>query len=149
MHRTGSPAPSGATRLSRSVRPAPAAPAAGSRSIRRPGAVLLLALLASAAGVCLPAAAGDGPAPPPVFTRAVVRSVAAHDGKTYAWLKILPRARLPFTTQALRVPDPALVEGLHAGDEVGFSATHRDGENTLVAIHKVAACVRFRPCPPP
>lgn len=85
----------------------------------------------------------------PVLTRAVVRSISVKDGKTYVYLKIMPRSKLPFTTQTLLVQDQSLVAGLAVGDEVGFAAEHREGENTLVAIHKVPACKKFQPCPLP
>lgn len=85
---------------------------------------------------------------PPVETRAIVRSVAHERGGQllYVYLKIVPGAQLPFTTLRFRVRDPALVAGLREGASVKFRAERVDGENTLVSIRTVPACVRFQPC---
>lgn len=70
------------------------------------------------------------------------------DGGTrvYVHLKIVPRAKVPFTTLRFRVHDRALLAGLSAGASVKFRAERIDGENTLVAIRAVQPCVRFQPC---
>lgn len=96
----------------------------------------------------------DSPALPaarevaPVETRAILRSVTEEDGGTrvYAHLKIVPRAKVPFTTLRFRVHDRALLAGLIEGASVKFRAERIDGENTLVAIRAVLPCVRFQPC---
>ena len=84
----------------------------------------------------------------PVETRATVRSITEEDGgqRMFVHLKLAPASNLPFTTLRFRVRDPALVSGLHAGASVKFRAERIDGENTLVAIRSVPACVRFQPC---
>lgn len=83
-----------------------------------------------------------------VETRATLRSVAEEDDgkRVYVYLKILPRAKLPFTTLRYRVPDKAMLAGLQEGASVKFRAERIDGENTLLAIRAVAPCVRFRAC---
>lgn len=83
----------------------------------------------------------------PVFTRARVRSFHEEpDGKAYVRLKLLPRAKLPFTVQTFRVQDRALMTGIAEGAWVRFTATHVAGENTVTAIHVVAECQRFQSC---
>jgi Cu/Ag efflux protein CusF len=100
---------------------------------------------ANAAGTAPPASEE----PVPVETRATVRSIAyegeGSDRRTYIHLKLLPRAKLPFTTQRFRVRDPASVAGLSPETPVKFRAERLEGENTLVSIRAVAACVRFQP----
>lgn len=83
-----------------------------------------------------------------VSTRAVVQSFFEEDAgqRRYVRLKLVPRARLPFTTLAYRVLDPRLVAGLKEGESVAFRAERRDGENVLTAIRVVAPCRRFQPC---
>lgn len=83
-----------------------------------------------------------------VETRATLRAVTEEDGgdRVYVHLKIVPGARLPFTTLRFRVRDRALVAGLAAGSSVKFRAERIDGENTLVAIRAVPPCARFQPC---
>lgn len=85
----------------------------------------------------------------PVLTRANVRSIAEKNGKTYVYLKIMPRSKTPFTTQTILVRDKNLIANMPQGQEVGFAAEHIAGENTLTAIRKIAPCVRFRACPAP
>ncbi len=84
----------------------------------------------------------------PVETRAILRSITEEDGgkRAYVHLKIVPGANLPFTTLRFPVLDRALVAGLREGSSVKFRAERVDGENTLVAIRTVPACVRFQPC---
>ena len=65
---------------------------------------------------------------------------------TLVRLKLLPRAKLPFTTQTFRVVNPALLHGISQGAWVQFTARHIDGENTLTSIRVTAECKRFEPC---
>ena len=83
-----------------------------------------------------------------VETRATVRLVTEEDGgeRVYVHLKIVPRAKLPFTTLRFRVRDRALLAGLHEGASVKFRAERIEGENTVLAIRAVPPCVRFQPC---
>ncbi|MBP7565744.1 MAG: serine hydrolase [Burkholderiaceae bacterium] len=101
-----------------------------------------------AAGATFEAAGptAGAPAPPAAGTRAELRSVTHEAGKVYAYLKILPGAKVPFSTLRFRVRDQAMLAGLESGTNVKFSAERVDGENTLVTIRAVAACVRFQPC---
>ncbi|MBN9407839.1 MAG: serine hydrolase [Burkholderiales bacterium] len=92
------------------------------------------------------ATVADTPNPPPAETRAELRSVADEGGGLYAYLKIMPGAKLPFTTYRFRVRDRDMLAGLEAGANVKFRAERIEGENTLVTIRAVAACVRFQPC---
>jgi len=85
----------------------------------------------------------------PVYTRARFVSVlqeGGSGGKLYVRLKLLPRSKLPFTTQAFRVVDRALLAGIPEGAWVKFTARHIEGENTLTSIHVVDECKRFQPC---
>ena len=94
-------------------------------------------------------AAGEGAAPAsPVYTRARLVSVEADAGgnTTHVRLKLLPRAKLPFTTQTFRVANPALLHGISQGSWVQFTARHIDGENTLTSIRVTAECKRLEPC---
>lgn len=82
-----------------------------------------------------------------VFTRARVASLHEEAGnRSYIRLKLLPRSKLPFTTQIFRVRDRSLLTDLSEGAWVKFASRHMDGENVLTAIHVVPACVRFQPC---
>ena len=65
---------------------------------------------------------------------------------THVRLKLLPRAKLPFTTQTFRVANPALLHGISQGSWVQFTARHIDGENTLTSIRVTAECKRLEPC---
>ena len=83
----------------------------------------------------------------PVFTRARVTSFhEEHGGKFYVRLKLLPRAKIPFSTQTFRVADRALLTGIQEGAWVKFTSRHIDGENTVTSIQVVAECVRFQQC---
>ncbi|WP_427914886.1 serine hydrolase [Ramlibacter sp. MMS24-I3-19] len=84
----------------------------------------------------------------PVETRATLRSITEedHGKRVYVHLKVAPGANLPFTTLRFRVPDRAVLRGMREGASVKFRAERIDGENTLVAIRAVPACVRFQPC---
>ncbi len=88
------------------------------------------------------------PADAPVEARATLRSVTEEDGgkRVYVHLKILPGAKLPFTTLRYRVRDKAMLAGLQEGASVKFRAERIAGENTLLAIRAVAPCVRFQAC---
>ena len=82
-----------------------------------------------------------------VYTRAVVRSLSAEaNGKVYVRLKLLPRSKIPFSTQTFLVADRSLLAGIAEGASVKFTAKHLDGENTLTSIHAVEPCRRFQPC---
>lgn len=100
---------------------------------------------AGAASVAVEAAA---PAAAPVYTRARLVSVEVDAGgnTTHVRLKLLPRAKLPFTTQTFRVVNPALMHGIPQGAWVQFTARHIDGENTLTSIRATAECKRFERC---
>ena len=94
-------------------------------------------------------AAGEGAAPAaPVYTRARLVSVEADAGgtATLVRLKLLPRAKLSFTTQTFRVANPALLHGISQGSWVQFTARHIDGENTLTSIRVTAECKRLERC---
>ncbi|MBT2335266.1 hypothetical protein J7E49_15275 [Variovorax paradoxus] len=83
----------------------------------------------------------------PVFTRA--RFVSAHEesgGKPYVRLTLLPRAKLPFTTQTFRLADRRLLADIQEGSPVEFVSRRIDGENTVVAIRAVAECKRLQKC---
>ena len=94
------------------------------------------------------AAAEDAAPATPVYTRARLVSVEADAGgtATLVRLKLLPRAKLPFTTQTFRVVNPALLHGIPQGAWVQFTARHIDGENTLTSIRVTAECKRLEPC---
>jgi len=109
---------------------------------------LAIWMLWAMAGVSAAQNAAPVPAEP-VYTRARVVSVLQEPGsrgKLYVRLKLLPRSKIPFTTQAFLVRDPALLAGIPEGASVKFTARHVDGENTLMSIHVVEACQRFQPC---
>ena len=99
------------------------------------------------AGAASAAVEGATPAAP-VYTRARLVSVEmdASGNATHVRLKLLPRAKLPFTTQTFRVLNPALMHGIPQGAWVQFTARHIDGENTLTSIRVTAECKRFEPC---
>lgn len=112
-----------------------------------------ICVLAAGVGTIATAAENTSPDsknPIPVETRATVRSIAQEgkgsDRRTYIYLKVLPRARIPFTTQRFLVRDPASVAGLSPETSVKFRTERMDGENTLVSIRAVASCVRFQHC---
>lgn len=101
---------------------------------RRHAAALALALL------------GAGASAEDVYTRGVVRSVDTEDGRLYIRLKVVPRAKLPFSTLTYRVTDAQLVAGLRSGDSVQFRAERRGSENVLTAIRTAPPCERFSKC---
>jgi Cu/Ag efflux protein CusF len=83
----------------------------------------------------------------PVFTRARLVSVQPdRDGRLLVRLKLLPRAKLPFSTLTFTVRDRALVADIPEGAWVKFTARSVEGENLLTAIHVVEECRRFQPC---
>ncbi|MDR6455964.1 hypothetical protein [Variovorax paradoxus] len=92
-----------------------------------------------------PAEAAAEAAPVTTYARFVSASQEA-DGKLYVRLKLLPRARLPFTVQRFRVRDRTLLAGVAEGSWVRFTARHIDGENTLTSIRITAECKRFQEC---
>ena len=77
---------------------------------------------------------------------AVCGAVGAGGNATLVRLKLLPRAKLPFTTQTFRVVNPALLHGISQGAWVQFTARHIDGENTLTSIRATVECKRFERC---
>lgn len=99
------------------------------------------------AGVASAAVEGAAPAAP-VYTRARVVSLEADAGgnATLVRLKLLPRAKLPFTILTFRVVNPGLLHGISQGAWVQFTARHIDGENTLTSIRVTAECKRFERC---
>lgn len=105
-----------------------------------------VSLLVAASALAAPATEEHMPAP--VETRATVRSISREDAgrRVYVHLKVVPRAKLPFTTLRFRVLDPALLAGLQEGSSVKFRAERLEGENTLTTIRAVPACARFQPC---
>ena len=116
---------------------------------------LVLAAVWGAAGAQPVAPAGaasaavEGAAPAaPVYTRARLVSVEmdASGNATHVRLRLLPRAKLPFTTQTFRVVNPALLHGISQGAWVQFTARHIDGENTLTSIRVTAECKRLERC---
>ena len=103
--------------------------------------------MATGAATAPAPASGTEPAVEPVFTRA--RLVSIHQeraGRVFVRLKLLPRAKLPFTTQTFRVLDRAHLDGISEGSWVKFKARNIDGENTLTSIHVVEECRRFQSC---
>lgn len=111
-------------------------------------ALFLVATAVAAASREMPPAPANPQEPAQVETRATLRSVTEEDGgkRVYVHLKIVPRAKLPFTTLRFRVRDRALLAGLQEGASVRFRAERVEGENTVLAIRAVAPCVRFQPC---
>ena len=90
---------------------------------------------------------GAAGAAKPVTTYARLTSFKEEpDGKLYVRLKLIPRAKLPFTVQAFRVRDRTLLEGIAEGSWVRFTAKHVDGENTLTSIRVTPECKRFQEC---
>jgi len=92
--------------------------------------------------------AAEEPRPAAVETRATVRSITREESgqRVYVHLKVVPGAKLPFTTLRFRVRDAALLAGVQEGASVKFRAERIEGENTLTAIRVVPPCVRFQPC---
>lgn len=92
-------------------------------------------------------AAAQANDPAPVFTRArLTSSYEEPGGKLYVRLKLLPTAKIPFTTQTFRLPDRSLLADIPEGSWVKFTSKRIDGENALTSIHAVAECKRFQPC---
>lgn len=83
----------------------------------------------------------------PVYTRARLVSVQPdRDGRLLVRLKLLPRSKIPFSTQTFTVRDRALVADIPEGSWVKFTARSVEGENLLTSIHVVEECRRFQPC---
>ncbi|MFN3439227.1 MAG: hypothetical protein ACK41V_16125 [Acidovorax sp.] len=113
-------------------------------------ASLCCALAPSAvAAPSAPAAQGDSGAATvdPVYTRAALVSVQKEpDGRLLVRLKLLPRAKIPFTTLAFVAVDRAWLAGIPEGAWVKFTARSVEGENFLTSMHVVEECRRFQPC---
>jgi len=92
-----------------------------------------------------PVAAAPDKEPVTTYAR-LVSSKEEPDGKLYVRLKLMPRAKLPFTVQTFRVRDRALLAGMAEGAWIRFTAKHIDGENTLTSIRATAECKRFQQC---
>lgn len=108
-----------------------------------------LAVIAIGSAVAQPATQAEpgSQASTTVFTRARVASFHQEAGnRFYVRLKLLPRAKLPFTTQTFRVTNRSLLVGIPEGAWVKFTSRHVEGENVLTAIHVVAECKRFQAC---
>lgn len=85
----------------------------------------------------------------PVLVSTRARFTSSYEeagGKLYVRLKLLPRSKIPFTTQTFRLRDRSLVAGIPEGTWVKFTSRHIDGENVVTSIHAVAECKRFQPC---
>lgn len=88
-------------------------------------AAAALVVCSALAQPAVPAQA-DGQAAP-VLTRARVVSVQQEPGgPLYVRLKLLPRAKLPFTTQRFTVVDRTLLAGIAEGAWVKFTAKSVD-----------------------
>ncbi|MDR6861042.1 hypothetical protein [Variovorax guangxiensis] len=97
--------------------------------------------------IAMSGAAAQSNEPALVSTRArLTSSYEEPNGKLYVRLKLLPGAKIPFTTQTYRLPDRSLLADIPEGSWVKFTSKHVDGENTLTSIHAVAECKRFQPC---
>jgi CubicO group peptidase (beta-lactamase class C family) len=90
----------------------------------------------------------NGSAQEVVYTRGELRSAPERDsaGHSYVRIKLVPRAKLPFSTLTYRVLDPALLAGLQPGVLVEFRAERKDGENTLTAIRPAPPCTPASDC---
>ena len=105
-------------------------------------AVAICVVIATSGAV---AEANDPPGA--VYTRARLTSLFEEPGgRLYVRLRLLPRSKIPFTTQTFRLPERSLVADIPEGSWVRFTAKHVDGENTLTSIHVAAECKRFQPC---
>src|SRR4051812_27616860 len=99
-----------------------------------PGA-LCRTIVAAISVVAISEAAAQANEPTPVFTRArLTSSYEEAGGKFYVRLKLLPKSKIPFTTQTFRLPDRSLLAGIPEGSWVKFTSKHIDGENSLTAI---------------
>ncbi|MDQ0074550.1 Cu/Ag efflux protein CusF [Variovorax boronicumulans] len=103
--------------------------------------------MAAASVIVMSGAVAQDNEPTPVFTRArLTSSYEESGGKLYVRLKLLPRSKIPFSTQTFRLPDRSLLADIPDGSWVEFTSKHIDGENTLMSIHAVAECKRFQSC---
>ncbi|RST52506.1 hypothetical protein [Variovorax sp. DXTD-1] len=66
--------------------------------------------------------------------------------KLYVRLKLLPRSKIPFTTQTFRLADRSLLADIPEGSWVKFTSRRIDGKNTVTAIRVAEECPRFQPC---
>jgi Cu/Ag efflux protein CusF len=110
------------------------------------GAIAISSAVAQSA-VPMQVVRAEGAPAAPVFTRARLVSVGPKIGdKLYVRLKLLPLAKLPFTTQTFRVMDGTQLAGVPEGSWVKFTARHMEGENTVTFIQMAEECKRFQPC---
>jgi Cu/Ag efflux protein CusF len=97
--------------------------------------------------IAIGGAAAQAKEPATVFTRArLTSSYEEPGGKLYVRLKLLPRSKIPFTTQTFRLPDRSLLADIPEGSWVRFTSKHIDGENTVITMQAAAECRRFQPC---
>ncbi|MBU0747195.1 MAG: copper-binding protein [Gammaproteobacteria bacterium] len=109
---------------------------------------IVIGIASAQSAASAPAVREEGAAPAaPVFTRARLVSVGPKVGnKLYVQLKLLPLAKLPFTTQTFRVMDGVQLAGIPEGSWVKFTARHVEGDNTVTSIQLAEECKRFQPC---
>ena len=139
--RTACCALAGADRLNRQWRDAPRCPRLAPPA---PAGVPGLDDDAVAVGRCV----GARPGAARLHARRGARVARRRRAAALLRLKIVPQGKLPFSTLTFRVQDRRLLNGIGLGDEVGFIAERRPEGNTVVALRKVAPCVRFQACPP-
>jgi Cu/Ag efflux protein CusF len=97
--------------------------------------------------IAMSAALAQADEPAPVYTRArLTSSFEEPGGKLYVRLKLLPRSKIPFTTQTFRLLDRALLAGIPEGSWVKFTSKHVNGENVVTSIQPGPECKRFEPC---
>lgn len=110
-------------------------------------AILRAAAASAIIAITMCNAAGQAGEQGTVFTRAQLRSsYEERDGKLYVRLKLLPKSKIPFTTQTFRLPERSMLAQVPEGSWVKFTSKHVDGENVVTSIHAVPECVRFQPC---
>lgn len=101
--------------------------------------VLCRTIASAMSAIAIGAAAAQASEPATVFTRArLTSSYEEPGGKLYVRLKLLPRSKIPFTTQTFRLPDRSLLAAIPEGSWVKFTSKHIDGENTVTTIRAVS-----------
>lgn len=104
-------------------------------------------IVSAMSAVAMSAAAAQANEPATVFTRARLTSTFEEPGgKLYVRLKLLPRSKIPFTTQTFRLAERSLLADIPDGSWVKFTSKHVDGENTVTFIQLAEECRRFQPC---